>query len=440
MLAVYEFFFSSLNKSGCRYFVYKGIEHLSLDLNEGRGDIDLIVHFEDYPIFEDVVRKSGFYKSCVHKGYPAFFISRDSKTGIPVMLDVDTCVRRDWKKPFAITISNSVWDGLDIQFFNRELEIPVLSGADLICLYAYYGKFKSLNLLQEQQVVCNDSFAMIKKSHIAKVLLKDHCSNEALWGAKQLLDPAKAKHIKQLFRSDFSFFSFHALRNSFLRLFVRIISIVNNEPAFRINKNGLIVAFVGVDGSGKSTLVEGLLEDSFFKRTGVKRIYFGGKEYKLSVLDDFIKKHPRLFLINLGFRYLLSLERQSRVLVALFWKYRGYVVLCDRYFYDDLIAQRRERLDLTGGLLRKIALNVKMLFKPKVLVRPDICYFLKVTPELAYSRKQEFSFSKMELVCKEYNEFLSCRDEVTVLDASLDAGRLRNDAVTGIINKWLGDF
>ena len=50
-------------------------------------------------------------------------------------------------------------------------------------------------------------------------------------------------------------------------------------PSNKIRNRGFLVAFVGVDGAGKSSTVEYIENLEFFKNTGIKRVYFGNNEY-----------------------------------------------------------------------------------------------------------------------------------------------------------------
>lgn len=101
-----------------------------------------------------------------------------------------------------------------------------------------------------------------------------------------------------------------------------------NQPERCIRRRGFIVALQGIDGSGKSTQAELISLNPFLQKTGVKVMYGGHKQHIL-----FLAKSKNEIVSKL-FRYI---DRRLRQVYALVFILRGFVVVFDRYFFDDFI-------------------------------------------------------------------------------------------------------
>lgn len=177
-----------------------------------------------------------------------------------------------------------------------------------------------------------------------------------------------------------------------------------------VQSEGMVITFSGVDGAGKSTVLDATAEV-------IQKIY----RKKVKVL----RHRPSLLPILSALRYgrkgaeqrsMNSLPRQGNnrnFLSSLFrfsWYYldyligqwyvwlryerRGYVVLYDRYFYDMLADSERTNLNLPAGLLNLAS---------KLVRKPDLNFFLVADPEIIRARKQELSHDDIVLLTGRYN-------------------------------------
>jgi thymidylate kinase len=206
---------------------------------------------------------------------------------------------------------------------------------------------------------------------------------------------------------------------------------------------GLLITFSGLDGSGKSTLIEFLSATLEQRRWPVAILHLnddvGVYAFLRAVRDRVRRRSPPPLAPGTPDPRSQKLQRPSpgglrglgsRLRTMLLWnkpvrrllypvdllvfacyrayleKARGRVLIMDRYFYDTLV-------DLSNGRPR---LWVRLL--ERITPRPTVPVLLEITPEESFRRKAEFSL-----------EYLRRRSEVyrRVFDRVPGAVRLKND-------------
>ncbi|GAA5038692.1 hypothetical protein GCM10011506_36830 [Marivirga lumbricoides] len=161
-------------------------------------------------------------------------------------------------------------------------------------------------------------------------------------------------------------------------------------------KRGLIITFSGVDGAGKSTIIEKTkyeLEKKLRKRVVVLRhrpsvlpILSAWTKGKEKAEQDAANTLPRQgsnksFISSLfRFGYYFVDYFFGQFYVKLKYVSRGYVVLYDRYYFDFINDSKRSNIHLPNKLLM---LGYKFLFSP------DLNFFLYAKPEVILERKKE---------------------------------------------------
>lgn len=168
-----------------------------------------------------------------------------------------------------------------------------------------------------------------------------------------------------------------------------------SRPFGRYHK-GLLVAFVGTDGVGKSSSIEGVREALAAQRSACVTCYLGRGRGNLPGLDTVrnavgrkvrsggpagnVYRYP---VLNKLVTWYYVAEYCLR-LIKPWWRARlsGQIVLCDRYFYD---------LALIPGHSRT-AVRVSR----GVLPRPDVIVMLEASARVIHSRKQERTLSTIE--------------------------------------------
>jgi thymidylate kinase len=165
-----------------------------------------------------------------------------------------------------------------------------------------------------------------------------------------------------------------------------------------MHQRGITVTFSGVDGAGKSTIIEEVRQ-TLQKKYRQKIVVLRHRPSLLPILSSVVhgkseaekrtrEKLPRQgtnksvvsSLFRFTYYYLDYLVGQYYI----YFRYtlRGYTVLYDRYYFDFIIDSRRSNIVLPKGFMKWC---YHFIFKPQVNV------FLFASPEIIRSRKQELS-------------------------------------------------
>jgi thymidylate kinase len=212
----------------------------------------------------------------------------------------------------------------------------------------------------------------------------------------------------------------------------------------------MLITFSGLDGSGKSTLVD-YLKDSLEKDN--RKVAVSHMNYDIGVYaslrflihktiglgngnskEQSQKSHaPREEAYENKFRsqaaklrYKLVWNTKLRLLVYpidvfIFLLYRFYVetlnqqvLIMDRYFYDTLV-------DVTGA--RR---SYRLRFLSWLTPTPTLPVYLDISPEKAFARKNEYSVDYLNRRRLSYHKLISALPNMLVLstDQDLDTTRL----------------
>ncbi len=180
------------------------------------------------------------------------------------------------------------------------------------------------------------------------------------------------------------------------------------------SKNGIIITFSGVDGAGKSTIIEKVkyeLEKKYRKRVVVIRhrpsilpILSAWTKGKAKAEQDAATRLPRQgenkssISSLLRFLYYYSDYILGQFYINVKYKYRGFIVLYDRYYYDFIIDGRRSNI-LTNEKFVKFGYNF--------VFTPSLNFFLYADPEVILSRKQELSSETIIELTNKYKQLFN---------------------------------
>jgi thymidylate kinase len=387
VLAIYTTLFDEFARRSVRYTAFKSLEHLQDDLAGERGDIDVWVHGEDVDAVIESALTAGFFtvRWSSTKGIAFILIGWDLASGKKVLLHVH-------RRPIAV---------------KKRSFLP---------LYFVYQREPSEVKKTRSKIPLQATDAWCDRFEQERSELKSLPTAKLL---RMVL--ARDPKIGQLgFR--FSFTETARIYVTYLRRFLFL------RGRYRIARRGMLIAFTGVDGSGKSSVVDDLSSSSFLKSSqGVRVSYFGNKGFWIPGLGKAVLRHQRATPVGVVVMGLSLLDRKLRIVPALIAKARGRVVLCDRFYYDQNI------FDPTENYFRNRAL--KAVVNPIVSwipVLPRRTFYLRVPAKVAFARKQDYAFEKVERITDAYDKLLIGRPEVAVIDATQPLEKVLTDVRTEI--------
>ncbi|MFN8334337.1 MAG: phosphotransferase [Cyclobacteriaceae bacterium] len=200
--------------------------------------------------------------------------------------------------------------------------------------------------------------------------------------------------------------------NSGIRKLVNIIAYGADVIRRLRNRTAPVVTFSGVDGAGKSTVIENLrtrIEKQLRKPVVVLRhrpslfpilsAYTKGKVAAERAAAESLPRQGKntsllSSLVRFGYYYLDYLIGQWYVWFR--YSVRGHVVLYDRYYFDFIHDSRRSNIDLPSGMIRWLYALIR---------KPDINFFLFASPEIIRARKQELDVPTIQQLTEQYRTF-----------------------------------
>lgn len=372
---LHEKLFSFLNENKVRYILYKGLDHLKEDLEGDSGDLDIYVAPNDYRFAVGLVEGLNF-KHARSTGYSDVFFGIDEAT---------------------------------LRYFQIELVSAIPLGEK-----PFYKKklvFSFDNYLIKKHPVFTDVM-IYRYEEILEGFIKGGYKDSKNEVSNTIPGFYSAEYLK---RETAGFLYNHSL------MYVRYRLNASQQNMMK----GALVVFMGIDGAGKSTISARLSEMPYFKSLNMKIIYFGNNDYWLPGLEK-LSRNEYGGLGKLVISGLCAIDRQLRVLKAVYFKSLGCLVISDRYYYDDILTRRSNTVK-KNGLAKFILINI---FSPRILVRPDKVILLDVDPLRSISRKGEHTKEKLEFVRNFYIEYLANKKYCTVIDANQEEQKVLKDVVS----------
>lgn len=184
-----------------------------------------------------------------------------------------------------------------------------------------------------------------------------------------------------------------------------------------IHPSGKVIAICGLDGAGKTTILDEL-NDMFVNLLKKKKVYSGyWRPYVLPEIRELFGKKNSKAGVNKEAQKGKTIKSDNRkvsspvvsfVKILYYWfdyilagiKYgsvhqRGGIVLFDRHYIDMIVHPQRFGMNLPRWLMR---------FFYKFIPKPDRTFFLWCTPDEITARKQEFTKEEIQKMIDDYME------------------------------------
>lgn len=232
-----------------------------------------------------------------------------------------------------------------------------------------------------------------KKDHIVKAYFENPKK-----GKQSLLESIKKQKVN---KGAFYF------RNTLLYLWDTI-------SGFYQGRKGFVITFSGVDGAGKSTVIEkiaNMIEKQIRKPVVVLRhrpsllpilsALTQGKEIAAkNVAERLPRTGTNTSVMASLFRFLYYYTDYflGQFIVAIRYTMRGYVVIYDRYYFDFIADAKRSNVVLPNGISG---------FGYQFLLKPKFNFLLFADPEEIFSRKQELDRATITMLTNRYQELFS---------------------------------
>lgn len=206
-----------------------------------------------------------------------------------------------------------------------------------------------------------------------------------------------------------------------------------------VNPPNYLIAVLGPDGAGKTTLIERMkvrFQDVFkMDSRGVKVFHI--RPGLFPTITELLKKkgHAEEKPSFLREAWHAPSRAISLVRLLCFWADyvlgyfvkilpelgRFHVVILDRYYYDLLIDPSRYKIRLPRRVMKSFF---------SVLPTPDVAFVLDAPPEVIFQRKRELNEGKIGTLLGEYRNLKSEIDDLHILQATNTPEELSGEVVT----------
>ena len=377
-----------------------------------------------------------FFDFIQNKQYATIKFIQEAPENLSEYSDIDICIRRNdltdllyfiASSQFVKSVSNKKKTYMNSVFIFFE------DGSTLSIDFIWQFKRKEIDFLNANQVLLNAESNSFGVKHMDNHSLSIYVGlfyglngskvpNHYLY-LKQYLKPQEKlldKLLAIIYEEDkidksnvLKILKSNRVNKGFQKIKNNILYFKDVLVELKFNK-GMIVTFSGVDGAGKSTIIENVkkeLEKKFRKRVVVIRhrpsllpILSAWTKGKEKAEQDAANTLPRQgnnsskisSLIRFSYYYVDYLFGQFYVNFK--YKYRGVIVLYDRYYYDFILDAKRSNIDLPEGLFK---------FGFNFVFTPDCNFFLYASPEVILKRKQELSAETILELTKKYGDLFT---------------------------------
>ncbi len=463
--------FDQLHDAGVRYCLFKSNAHLAAALS-GETDLDVLFDGAQIDLVHAILAGAGFkrFPTSPIRSYAGKedFFGVDGESGRLLHLDIHyrLIVGASYFKNFRLPWEQRL---LDTATLDPEHGVYVADPAHELLLLTARAALK----LGPPQPVTRKRGTSRNMLDERDWLLKQVRLDDAVRLGREIFDEHTASLIEGAVSGGFERQSLRALRSALMpsldgyrtyrpivaegvrrkRQLQYLLGAINRRyvhAPFGYSRGGtsggLMVALVGSDGSGKSTLNSSLFS-WLTSKLDVMPVYFGSGDGRVSLLrlplwairqvqqrgrsDE--ARDPRTRMNRpvtwklVVWSLILAREKHIKLDKATKARARGLIVICDRYPQIQQPGVNDGPLlfswkDSASSIKRRIAAIEEKPYERASNIGPDVVIRLRATPEVAHSRKPGENLANLEFRADSVNnlEFPAAR-RVIEIDADQDA-------------------
>ncbi|PCJ94031.1 MAG: hypothetical protein COA50_12785 [Flavobacteriaceae bacterium] len=374
------------------------------------------------------------------KNYAAIKFPNTAPEKLSEFSDIDLCMEREdvdsmlnyiknhpltthvhiCKKSFMATILVYMGDGgilsLDLIWKFKRKSLVMLNAKDILKnTYQNSYNIKQMGLLDKVRYIglfygLNDSNIPSKYRVYHQILINEESRLDEILYCSYLDNSVLKRDLVKCLKKE--------KENKYLRRVFNIMKYYLDSFKQFFFSRGLVITFSGVDGAGKSTVIENIklkIEKKIRKRVIVLRhrpsllpilsVWVKGKEKAMQdVVDSLPRQGKNNSFLSSLFRFLYYYTDYVLGQFYIYFKYvcRGYVVLYDRYYFDFINDSKRSNIKLPKGLIKA---------GYKLLIKPDLNFFLHADTKTIIKRKQELDEPTINVLTAEYIRLFNELDE-----------------------------
>lgn len=456
--------FEAFNSNNIEYCHWKSTDHLEASF-EAKTDLDVLIGKAFQGVAEAILIECGFLRMRTPdlRTYPGVedFIKYDCDLGRFVHLHLHyslQCGDR-WVKSYRVPIESYL---LRNRVYLKEFGLWNIDPLSEYLLFIVRMHMKWTNpenktsvraenesilaLLSEGWVDAVKEHPLITQSLIGVV--KEYSEKNFSNISKKQKRSLQKENIRYQRLSTLNFWCQNKIRFIY-RVYVEIFRRFLKNYSFgrrRLTNGGVIVAFVGMDGSGKTTMLQQAYE-RYSKQMNVTKVFLGtgrsgsglvrrvifylfdsiykarSKNISSSSISK-VRNRPSLF--KLLWMFLCLKDRNSELKKLCSADANGSLVLVDRWPQDDIAgfadARKLKGFEREGGLLGFVARIEEKFYRDLNQVKSDCTIWLDVSPEISLKRKPE------ELTIDEADKYRDVLKQLS-LDSFSNLVRIDADAI-----------
>lgn len=432
MLRISSEVFGQLENNGIRYCHWKSNEHLLEGMN-GVTDLDVLADISQKEQCEKVLHELRFLKVKAPVGnryrYVDDWIGMDYDTGEMIHFHLHYRIvtgkqyRKEWVLPWSrLALKYRVKDdNLGVYVMNPNMEIIVLytriimktkyeeEKKDTINVpEEYIREIRYLKKITEKQEIRRFMKMMYKETDdvFEKCLFKESFAKEEYIKYKNYIwEKLKKFRTESNDKTCIMHYTIKYFQKFQKFLDNRNIPVITKKTP---NKDGLLVAFIGADGAGKSTMTENIKTWLNWK-IEVHKFYLGSgdglkkpisyKIYSNSAIPVMVRQWAGAFFYIFMSGYLNRTLKRIKAYCK-----KGGIALVDRFpqvQYNGLNDGPKIKTNISGeyvpaSIKRKFEKKEYADFKEAVKYQPDVVIILDISPEESVRRKHENTLAEMK--------------------------------------------